>query len=144
MFPEESSTFPGFDGPIEADLGTLDGAGNPIPMGWDEDITENLTLNTIEVWEIYNFTEDAHPIHIHEVQFQVVSREEVDEDGDIRGPEPGETGFKDTVIAYPGEITRVKALFDLPGLYVWHCHILEHEDNEMMRPYFIGPNPPAL
>jgi len=141
---EESSTFPGFDGPIEADLGTLDGAGNPIPMGWDEDITENLTLNTIEVWEIYNFTEDAHPIHIHEVQFQVVSREEVDEDGDIRGPEPGETGFKDTVIAYPGEITRVKALFDLPGLYVWHCHILEHEDNEMMRPYFIGPNPPAL
>ncbi len=141
---EESSTFPGFDGPIEADLGTLDGAGNPIPMGWDEDITENPTLNAIEVWEIHNFTEDAHPIHIHEVQFQVVNREEVDEDGDIRGPEPGETGFKDTVIAYPGEITRVKALFNLPGLYVWHCHILEHEDNEMMRPYFIGPNPPML
>jgi FtsP/CotA-like multicopper oxidase with cupredoxin domain len=47
--------------------------------------------------------------------------------------------FKDTVIAYPGEITRVKALFDLPGLYVWHCHIVEHEDYEMMRPYYIGP-----
>jgi FtsP/CotA-like multicopper oxidase with cupredoxin domain len=46
------------------------------------------------------------------------------------------------VIAYPGQITRVKALFDLAGLYVWHCHIVEHEDNEMMRPYFIGPNPP--
>ncbi|HSJ59097.1 MAG TPA: multicopper oxidase domain-containing protein, partial [Anaerolineae bacterium] len=42
---------------------------------------------------------------------------------------------KDTVIAYPGQVTRVKALFDLPGLFVWHCHILEHEDNEMMRPY---------
>jgi hypothetical protein len=41
------------------------------------------------------------------------------------------------VIAYPGEITRVKVLFDLPGLYVWHCHILEHEDNEMMRPLLI-------
>jgi len=148
---EESSTFPGFDGPIEADLGTLDDAGNPIARGWDEEITENPTLNSTEVWEIYNFTGDAHPIHIHEVQFQIVSREEieeieetrgvseekVDEEEDIRGPEPSETGFKDTVIAYPGEITRVKVLFDLPGLYVWHCHILEHEDNEMMRPMFI-------
>ena len=42
------------------------------------------------------------------------------------------------MIAYPGEITRVKALFDLPGRYVWHCHIVEHEDNEMMRPYAVG------
>jgi len=56
-------------------------------------------------------------------------------------PLPWERGFKDTVTAYPGEITRVKALFDLPGLYAWHCHIVEHEDNEMMRPYFIGPMP---
>ena len=61
----------------------------------------------------------------------------------IRDLEPGETGFKDMVIAYPGEITRVKALFDLPGLYIWHCHIVEHEDNEMKRPYFIGPLPQA-
>jgi FtsP/CotA-like multicopper oxidase with cupredoxin domain len=45
------------------------------------------------------------------------------------------------VIAYPGEVTRVKALFDLPGFYVWHCHIVEHEDNEMMRPYHVGPIP---
>jgi FtsP/CotA-like multicopper oxidase with cupredoxin domain len=67
------------------------------------------------------------------VQFQVVEREVMD-GGAIRGPEPWETGFKDTVIAYPGEITRVKAKFDLPGRYVWHCHIVEHEDNEMMRP----------
>ena len=43
------------------------------------------------------------------------------------------------MIAYPGEITRVKALFDRAGLFVWHCHIVEHEDNEMMRPYRIGP-----
>ena len=55
----------------------------------------------------------------------------------------GETGFKDTVIAYPGEVTRVRAQFDTPGQYVWHCHIVEHEDNEMMRPYRIGPVQPG-
>jgi bilirubin oxidase len=139
---EEPSKFPGFDGPVEAELGTLDGAGNPVHLGWDKPITENPALGSIEIWEIHNFTEDAHPIHIHEVQFQVVNRQPFDE-GDARSPESWETGFKDSVIAYPGEITRVKALFDLPGLYVWHCHIVEHEDNEMMRPYFIGPNPPT-
>jgi FtsP/CotA-like multicopper oxidase with cupredoxin domain len=50
-------------------------------------------------------------------------------------PEPWETGFKDTVIALPGEITRIKARFDIAGRYVWHCHIIDHEDNEMIRPY---------
>jgi len=55
--------------------------------------------------------------------------------GAARPAESWETGRKDTVIAYPGEITRVKARFDRAGLFVWHCHILEHEDNEMMRPY---------
>jgi FtsP/CotA-like multicopper oxidase with cupredoxin domain len=62
--------------------------------------------------------------------------------GPVRPPERWETGLKDTVIAYPGEITRVRATFDLPGLYVWHCHIVEHEDNEMMRPLFVGQGPP--
>jgi bilirubin oxidase len=138
---ELGSTHPGFDGPIAALLGTLDASGNPVPQGWRDSITENPALNTIEVWEIHNFTEDAHPIHIHEVQFQVVDRQPFD--GVPRPPENWEAGFKDTVIAYPGEITRVKALFDLPGLYTWHCHIVEHEDNEMMRPYFIGANPPT-
>ena len=52
--------------------------------------------------------------------------------------EPWETGYKDTVIAYPGQITTVKAMFDIVGLYVWHCHIVEHEDNEMMRPYIVS------
>ena len=138
---EAASTFPGFDGPIAALLGTLDGSGEPVPLGWADPITENPALGSVEVWEIHNFTEDAHPIHIHEVQFQVVDRQPFE--GDARGPESWETGFKDTVIAYPEEITRVKALFDLPGLYVWHCHIVEHEDNEMMRPYFVGPDPPS-
>jgi FtsP/CotA-like multicopper oxidase with cupredoxin domain len=113
-----------------------------VPLGWDDPISENPDLNAIEVWEMHNFTEDAHPIHIHEVQFQVVDRQPFD--GAARPPEPYERGFKDTVIAYPGEITRVKALFDLPGLYVWHCHIVEHEDNEMMRPYHVGPLPSDL
>jgi len=58
--------------------------------------------------------------------------------------QPWEKGFKDTVIAYPGMITKVKAKFDIPGLYVWHCHIVEHEDNEMMRPYHVGPLPANL
>ena len=47
------------------------------------------------------------------------------------------------MIAYPGEVTRIKARFDHPGQFVWHCHIVEHEDNEMMRPYRIGPVQPG-
>jgi spore coat protein A, manganese oxidase len=132
-----------FDGPIAAKLGTLAPNGEPVVLGWDDEITENPAVGSIEQWELYNFTEDAHPIHIHEVQFQVVNRQSIG-GGAARDPEPSEIGYKDTVIAYPGEITRLKARFDLAGLYVWHCHIVEHEDNEMMRPYFIGPNPPAV
>ena len=139
---ELGSTFPGFDGPTAALLGTLNGGGAAVPLQWEDPITENPALGATEVWEMHNFTEDAHPIHIHEVQFQVVDRQPIG--GSPRPPESWETGFKDTVTAYPGEITRVKALFDRPGLFVWHCHIVEHEDNEMMRPYFIGPNPPTL
>ena len=52
-------------------------------------------------------------------------------------PAATEAGWKDTVIAYPGEVTRVNATFDKAGLYVWHCHIVEHEDNEMMVPYCV-------
>jgi FtsP/CotA-like multicopper oxidase with cupredoxin domain len=102
------------------------------------------------VWEIYNATADAHPIHIHEVAFEVVNRQDifVNEDtqevrvvpGSLPQPrEPWETGCKDTVIAYPSQVTRVRIQFTNSGQYVWHCHIVEHEDNEMMRPYRIGP-----
>jgi len=118
-------------------LGTM-ANGTPVHLGWDDDITENPALGSTEVWEMFNFTEDAHPIHIHEVQFQVVNRQPMDS-SKTRPPETWESGFKDVVIAYPGEITRVKALFDQAGRYVWHCHIVEHEDNEMMRPYRVGP-----
>jgi spore coat protein A, manganese oxidase len=120
-------------GPIEADLGTLRKHHHEgVPRGWDEPITETPRLGQTEIWEIHNFTADAHPIHIHEIQFKVLDRRLFG--GHPRPPERWEHGRKDTVIAYPGEITRVKARFEHPGLFVWHCHILEHEDNEMMRP----------
>jgi FtsP/CotA-like multicopper oxidase with cupredoxin domain len=67
--------------------------------------------------------------------------------GDPTDPEPWESGFKDTVISYPGQVTRINAKFDvasgqvLPATFVWHCHILEHEDNEMMRPYQVVAAP---
>jgi bilirubin oxidase len=138
-------------GPIHAKLGTLDSDGYSAALGWDAATTETPILNTTEIWEIFNFTADAHPIHIHLVQFQVVDRQILETDvdgmavqpamleGDPVPPESWETGYKDTVIAYPGQVTRVKAKFDVAGVFVWHCHIIEHEDNEMMRAYEVVP-----
>ena len=104
-------------------------------------VTENPTVGDTEEWKIYNFTEDAHPIHLHLVRFEVVGREGIGGGPSVVGndPQPWETGYKDTVIAYPDEITTVRDRFDIAGLYVWHCHIVEHEDNEMMRPYVVSP-----
>jgi spore coat protein A, manganese oxidase len=124
-------------GPVAALLGTLHGDHAPEPMEWMHPVTETPRAGTTEVWRIHNFTMDAHPIHLHLVGFEVVER--IGMDGTPRAPEPGETGLKDTVIAYPDEVTVVKAHFDKAGLYVWHCHILEHEDNEMMRPMQVLP-----
>jgi spore coat protein A len=152
-------------GPKEALLGTVDSSGTEptgIPLKWTDDsgvstpvqvqlttgavltvnVTENPTVGDTEVWEIYNFTADAHPIHLHLVRFEVLSREAIPGYAAVAPVVlPSEMGYKDTVISYPGEITRVKAHFDIEGLYVWHCHIVEHEDNEMMRPYVVSaPN----
>jgi spore coat protein A len=139
------------DGPAEALLGTVGSDGMPMHMMWSEPVSENPGVGDTEVWEFYNFTADAHPMHIHEVAFEVVDRQAlvVNEDGETespillaghpRPPEAWESGFKDTVIAYPGEVTRVRMQFHNAGQFVWHCHIVEHEDNEMMRPYRIGP-----
>jgi spore coat protein A len=153
---EKGETIPeiGFDGPIEAMLGIVDNDGMPIHKMWMDSITENPNVGDTEVWELYNFTADAHPMHVHEVTFEVVNRQPlllegeepaqpVQFDGDPRPPEASENGLKDTVIAYPGEVTRIRAKFNTPGYFVWHCHIVEHEDNEMMRPYRIGPEDPA-
>jgi spore coat protein A len=131
----DSETLPEV-GPSAAFLGTVSADGSGNPLRWMDAPTENVGLDTTEVWELHNFTDDAHPIHIHEVQFHVVERESL-ENGATRGHESWESGYKDTVVAYPGEITRVKATFDRPGRFVWHCHIVDHEDNEMMRPYTI-------
>ena len=122
---------------------------------WMDPVTENPAVGATEVWEYYNATADAHPMHIHEVAFQVVNRQglAVDEDGEViqpvqlvgspTPPESWENGWKDTVIAYPGQVTRLRLRFTNPGQFVWHCHIVEHEDNEMMRPYRIGPVQPG-
>jgi FtsP/CotA-like multicopper oxidase with cupredoxin domain len=137
-------------GPRTALLGVIR-KGMPIPLMWEDPITEKPRLNEIEIWELYNFTADAHPIHIHELQFQVVNRQRLKSNregiavpparliGKPAPPEPWETGFKDTVLAYPGQVTRLKAKFEHPGRYVWHCHIVSHEDNEMMRPIDVIP-----
>lgn len=148
---------------VEAELGT----GADGPLSWDEAVTENPIVGDTEIWRIINLTADAHPIHLHLVQFKVLDRIPFDKEAYMKAqqqyltggkqgdpPDPltfatgdpipralGETGRKDTVIADPDHITRLISHFDLPGLYVWHCHILEHEDNEMMRPYIVRPMP---
>ena len=122
-------------GPVAALLGTVDEQKAGLPLTWMDSATERPTVGTVETWSIHNFTMDAHPIHLHLVMFEVIER--VGADGQSRPPEPAESGLKDTVVAYPGEITRIRAHFDREGLYVWHCHIVEHEDNEMMRPLLV-------
>jgi spore coat protein A len=101
-------------------------------------------------------------VHIHLVDFQLLDRQaftftatpktmpmmdgtatgatfsNVVRTGPVRGPGPHEMGPKDTVICYPNEVTRVIARFDRPGRYVWHCHILHHEDHDMMRPFIVS------
>jgi FtsP/CotA-like multicopper oxidase with cupredoxin domain len=107
--------------------------GNKLQAAMDP-VTENLAVGATEVWEIYNTTGDAHPMHVHEVVFEVVSRQDifVDEEtqqvqvvpGSLAIPaESWETGFKDTVTAYPGQVTRIRAQFNTPGQFVRHCHI---------------------
>jgi len=142
-------------GPAAAMLGVVDENGVAMHKMWDDAVTENPSKGDTEIWEFYNFTVDAHPMHVHEVVFEVVDRQKlvVDAegaavqpaqfDGPARPREAWESGFKDTVIAYPGEVTRIRAQFKKNGQFVWHCHIVEHEDNEMMRPFRIGPQQPG-
>lgn len=155
---------------------------------WAAPISELPRVGATEIWELVNLTMDAHPIHLHLVQFQVVNRQDFLVDNYTAdwlalngeppymftpkvlpvkpylanppiGPAPNETGWKDTVQAFPGQVTRIIVRYapqdaptgTAPGTnlypfdptkgpgYVWHCHILDHEDNEMMRPYMVTP-----
>ena len=118
---------------------------------WSMPVTENPVLDSTEIWSLLNTTDDAHPIHLHLVRFQILDRRSFDvaaywTTGQVKymgtavPPEPGEAGWKDTVRADPGMVTRIITRFEgFTGRYVWHCHILEHEDNEMMRPFDVVP-----
>jgi len=128
--------------PKAAVLGINGAAGGTVTL-WSDPIATNPGVGDTETWELWNWTVDGHPIHLHLVKFKVVNREVFDPltgvlSGVVALPPATEAGWKDTVIALPGEVTRVNATFDIAGLYVWHCHIVEHEDNEMMVPYVVG------
>ncbi|VVB86294.1 Laccase [uncultured archaeon] len=132
--------------------------------------TENPKAGATEVWQIVNLTADAHPMHFHLVNVQVLQRQPFNSfgpttgtampnyNGPAVGPEPDELGWKETVKMYPGTVTTIIMRFDLPqnppGIatmpnslnpnlgvsgkeYVWHCHILEHEEHDMMRPMVV-------
>ena len=114
---------------------------------WNMPVTENPVLDSTEIWNLINLTDDSHPIHLHLVRFQILDRRSIDVSaywttgklkffGPPIPPDPSESGWKDTVRADPAMVTRIIIRFEgYTGRYVWHCHILEHEDNEMMRPY---------
>jgi spore coat protein A, manganese oxidase len=120
---------------------------------WHQPITENPVLDTTEIWTLINPTDDSHPIHLHLVRFQILDRRrfetsaymgkrELKFTGEPVPPDASEAGWKDTVRAEPGMVTRIIVHFEgYAGRYVWHCHILEHEDNEMMRPYEVLAKP---
>ncbi|MDO5500752.1 MAG: multicopper oxidase domain-containing protein, partial [Propionibacteriaceae bacterium] len=145
-------------------MGVLHGEpGGPVhiqELMWGDPVTENPGLGETEDWVIYNLIQEVgvpHPIHIHEVPFEILERGRFSYDTSASGAYtegvlhhtepmpllPGESGLKDTTFVYPGEFVRVRMKFDKPGTFMWHCHLLEHEDNEMMRPYRVGPVQPG-
>jgi spore coat protein A len=151
-WPDDSPAGPYFSNGL---VGQMEGS-----IAWHSPTTENPENNPLgaEVWEIYNATADAHPIHLHLVNFQILDRQRFTADlvpqpvvqhngttgsgfrlanirlrGRVTPAEAVENAPKDMVTSYPGEVTRIKVTFDKSGRYVWHCHILSHEDHEMMR-----------
>jgi spore coat protein A len=138
--------------PFTWEVVTTDGLnGAALGSRWD-DVTELPQLGTTEVWSFVNRSGLTHPMHMHLVFFQVLDRQAFDEVGgqvvpvgSPVPPPPHEQGWKDTVQVGPNEIVRVIARFeDYPGLFPYHCHILEHEDHEMMRQMQVVPEPSVL
>jgi FtsP/CotA-like multicopper oxidase with cupredoxin domain len=174
--PQKLADAPALGSPVLTRTLTLDehvGGKGPHRMlldgrAWSDPVSETPRLGSTELWEIVNLTDDTHPIHLHLVQFQALNRQPIRVkalaklpresrqlsrflSGKPVLPDANERGWKDTLRANPGEVTRFLVRFApasggafafdataAPG-YVWHCHVLEHEDNEMMRPYAIRP-----
>ncbi|HEY6847389.1 MAG TPA: multicopper oxidase domain-containing protein [Terracidiphilus sp.] len=114
--------------------------------GYDEPVTEITKLGQLEKWRFINTTDDAHPMHLHLVQFQILERQGFDPPaltqgrlelvGRARPPAPNEAGWKDTAIVNPRDVLTILVRFEgFTGRFVFHCHMLEHEDNDMMRPF---------
>ncbi|WP_460452248.1 multicopper oxidase family protein [Alsobacter sp. SYSU BS001988] len=162
------------EGPLRTSRTALHDGETFGPLEYQAPTTETPTLFTTEDWQVFNFTADSHPIHLHLVQFQVVAKRQMDfQDSDDNGvPDdanhdgvitygavapgeahnyakadiwigdpvalrPEETGWQDTVEVDPHQMMSIVATFDRPGGYVWHCHILSHEDHDMMRPFTV-------
>ena len=114
---------------------------------WEDPIVEKPEIGATEIWELDNTLTDVHPFHIHLVQFQVLDRRLFDVQeflahGDIQyldtaeAPDDNEMGWKDVVRVFPQMVNRIIMKFTpFEGYYVYHCHILEHEDMDMMRPF---------
>jgi spore coat protein A len=133
---------------------------------FDAPVIDKPKLGAVEIWNIINTTGDTHPIHLHLVKFRLLRRQKFDAPSYLAAWQPGlpgsgpapiapypfllgspippdanETGFKDTVRANPGEITTITMRFDdYTGKYPWHCHIVDHEDNEMMQQFEVVRN----
>jgi spore coat protein A len=139
----------------EMTLNEFDGDnGEPMVMllnrkHWIDPVTEFVKLNSTEIWSFVNLTQDVHPIHLHLVRFQILDRQSFSTDnylsdnklrttGPLLAPAAHEMGWKDVVQCPPETVTRIIVPFQgYAGRYLWHCHILEHEANDMMRPYVV-------
>jgi FtsP/CotA-like multicopper oxidase with cupredoxin domain len=97
-------------------------------------IDERIRVGDIEVWEVINRSRMAHPFHVHDVQFRIHAR-------NGKAPAPSERSLKDTVLLDPGESVRLVMKFedyaDPDSAYMYHCHILEHEDAGMMGQFVV-------
>jgi len=131
------------------------GRYHTVASHFEDTVNWFVEYGSTEVWNILNLTEDTHPFHVHLVQFQALGRDLYNKDG--FHPETGATtepisfqghgtldanelGWKDTLRVNPGEMVSIAATFDgFTGRYMYHCHILEHEDHDMMRPFIVMP-----